>query len=233
MASITREPNGRRRKQRLLVRDARRHHAHFDVRNPRELFRHPLQTPLQFFLFTDRLPLERRVRLRHKTVQRGDDFADVPETFARFEHAVFDAFDERDHLYQIFVGLRRQADHQVELDRSTSPVKDRAADVHDLVVRQILVDNFANRSEPVSGATAICWSRDSTSASSSSSSIWSSRRLETEMRKFISRKPCKISLISGWSQTAVETRPILSVRPRHSAAFASTSAQARRAAASS
>jgi hypothetical protein len=37
------------------------------------------------------------------------------------------------------------------------------------------------RSEPVSGATAICWSPDSTSASSSSSSIWSSRSDETEI----------------------------------------------------
>src|SRR5919205_104825 len=127
--------------ERLLVRDARGHHAHLHVRDAREVLGEPLQAALEFALLADGLPLEGRVRLRHEAVQGRDDFPRAAEAAARLQHPVLDASDEFDHRFEVFVRLGRQARHHVELDGEHAAVEDGAADVNYLVVRQVLVDD--------------------------------------------------------------------------------------------
>src|SRR5215204_5942114 len=129
--------------ERLLVRDARRHHTHLDVRDAREVLREPLQTALQLALLADGLPLEGRVGLGHEAVQGGDDLPRAPELLARLKHPVLDALDQFDHRFEVFVGLSGQPRHHVELDGEHAAVEDRAADVYYLVVGQVLVDDAA------------------------------------------------------------------------------------------
>ena len=60
-----------------------------------------------------------------------------------FEHPVLDPLDQHKHLVEVFVRFGRQADHHIELDGQHSAIENGAADIDDLVVGQILVDDAA------------------------------------------------------------------------------------------
>src|SRR6185503_20542561 len=129
------------REQRLLMRDARRHGAHFHVGDARQLLTDELQTSLQFFFRANCFPLKWCVGLWYEAVQRRNDLSDVPELAAGFEHAILDALDQHDHLVQIFISLSRQAHHQIEFYRQHAPIEDRAADIDYFVISQVLIDD--------------------------------------------------------------------------------------------
>ena len=77
----------------------------------------------------------------HKAVERRDDLARPAELLSRLEHPVLDPLDEDEHLVEVFLRFGRQADHHIKLDGEHAAVENRAADIDDLVVRQILIDH--------------------------------------------------------------------------------------------
>ena len=121
--------------------NARGHRPHLDVGNAREFLTNEFQTALQFFLFTNWFPLKWRVGFGHESVQRRNDLTGATETLAGFEHAILYSLDQNDHLLQVFVSFRRQANHHVELDGEHAAIEHRAADVDDLIVGQVLVND--------------------------------------------------------------------------------------------
>ena len=121
--------------------DARGHRAHLDVGNPGEFLADKLQAALQFFLFTNWFPLKWRVGFGYESIQRRNDLAGATEALAGFKHAILDALNQHNHFFQIFISFGRQANHHVELDGQHAAIEYRAADIDDLVVRQILVDD--------------------------------------------------------------------------------------------
>ena len=78
-----------------------------------------------------------------KPFSDGMIFPARPNLLAGLEHSILDPFDEDEHLVEIFLRFGRQADHHIKLDGQHSAVENRTANIDDLVVCQIFVDDAA------------------------------------------------------------------------------------------
>src|SRR5262245_2956117 len=109
-----RHPAVAEREKRLQLRDARRHRAHFDIRDWLEGSREIFDLLIEYFLRLNWFPLEWRLRLGHKCVQRDDYRTNAPARTGHFDHPVPDALGQRDYRIQVFILLSREAYHHVQ-----------------------------------------------------------------------------------------------------------------------
>ncbi len=86
-------------------------------------------------------PLERRIRFRHEAGHGNRDPAATPAL--DFSIKVDDFLSELGNTNDIFVRLRRQAHHKVELDLLPALAEGRTAGLHEIFFRDALVDDIA------------------------------------------------------------------------------------------
>ena len=134
-----RRPAVAAREERLQVRLPRALGLDVDARDRAERGPQRTELPAQRRDRFHRLPLEGRPRLRHEGVDRDEDAADAwpaarDQPGADVLYEVHDAGD-------VGLGLRREPDHHVELERLDPASDEPLGRAQDLVLGEVLVDD--------------------------------------------------------------------------------------------